>query len=45
MIVVYGRYIPNNVQAPERSAKEKIKIISQKIKGYMKEIEELKRKY
>jgi FtsZ-binding cell division protein ZapB len=32
------------VQAPERSAEEKIKIISQTIEGYRQEIEELKEK-
>jgi FtsZ-binding cell division protein ZapB len=32
------------VQATERSAEKKIKIISQTIEGYRKEIEELKQK-
>jgi hypothetical protein len=41
LTMVYDR-IPDNVQAPERSAEEKIKIISQTIEGYRQEIEELK---
>jgi hypothetical protein len=39
--VVYD-YTPDSSQSLERSEKEKIKINSQKIKGYRQEIEELK---
>jgi hypothetical protein len=39
--MVYDR-IPNNMQAPNRSAEEKIKVISQTIEGYRQEIEEIK---
>jgi hypothetical protein len=39
--VVY-EHTPDSSQAPERSAKEKIKIISQTIEGYRQEIEEIK---
>jgi hypothetical protein len=41
--MVYN-HIPDSTQAPERSAEEKIKIISQTIEGYRQEIEELKEK-
>jgi predicted nucleic acid-binding Zn-ribbon protein len=36
--------IPERAQAPKRSAEEKIKITSQTIEGYRKEIEELTEK-
>jgi hypothetical protein len=39
--MVYGR-IPNNAQAPKRSAKENIDMISQTIDRNKQEIEELK---
>ena len=38
---VYDR-IPNNAKTPERSAEEKINMISQTIDKYKQEIEELK---
>jgi DNA repair exonuclease SbcCD ATPase subunit len=41
LTMVYNR-IPDNVQAPERSAEEKINLISQTIDQYKQEIEELK---
>jgi predicted nucleic acid-binding Zn-ribbon protein len=41
LTMVYDR-IPDNVQAPERSAEEKINMISQTIDRYKQEIEELK---
>jgi predicted nucleic acid-binding Zn-ribbon protein len=41
--VVYD-HILDSTQAPNRSAEEKIKIISQTIEGYRQEIEEIKEK-
>jgi predicted nucleic acid-binding Zn-ribbon protein len=41
MTRVYDR-IPDNAQAPKRSAEEKIKIISQTIEGYRQKIEDIK---
>jgi predicted nucleic acid-binding Zn-ribbon protein len=43
LTMVYD-HIPDSAQALERSAEEKIKIISQTIEGYRQEIEELKEK-